>query len=191
LRKKERRHCDPSGVAGVARRAALSQYPDREITSGRLRSAYSEPLKTVILFSRIEGLGNVTGHSMTNALYYGDNLAVLRESIGTESVDLIYLDPPFNSNASYNVLFKAPSGEGSQAQIEAFEDTWHWNDSAERAFDEVVTGPAHRKSRNQKSPPGYDRAPDRISHPRVPVFFEGISRPPIPSANLRPSAGTT
>src|SRR5215471_16018487 len=77
---------------------------------------------------------------MTNKLFYGDNLAVLRESIADESVDLIYLDPPFNSNASYNVLFKAPSGEQSQAQIEAFEDTWHWNESAERAFDEVVTG---------------------------------------------------
>lgn len=78
---------------------------------------------------------------MTNKLYYGDNLSALRESIASKSVDLVYLDPPFNSNASYNVLFKAPSGEGSQAQIEAFEDTWHWNDSAERAFDEVVTGP--------------------------------------------------
>src|SRR5260370_33627182 len=76
-----------------------------------------------------------------NRLVYGDNLAVLRESIADESVDLIFLDPPFNSNASYNVLFQAPSGEGSQAQIEAFEDTWHWNGSAERAFDEVVTGP--------------------------------------------------
>ena len=76
-----------------------------------------------------------------NRLFYGDNLAVLRESIADESVDLIFLDPPFNSNASYNVLFKAPSGEGSQAQIEAFEDTWHWNESAERAFDDVVTGP--------------------------------------------------
>jgi len=76
-----------------------------------------------------------------NKLFYGDNLSVLRESIANESVDLIYLDPPFNSNASYNVLFKAPSGEGSQAQIEAFEDSWHWNESAERAFDEVVTGP--------------------------------------------------
>src|SRR5215207_3845599 len=78
---------------------------------------------------------------MPNQLFYGDNLAVLRESIADESVDLVYLDPPFNSNASYNVLFKAPSGEGSAAQIEAFEDTWHWNKSAERAFDEVVTGP--------------------------------------------------
>src|SRR6266702_2166975 len=76
-----------------------------------------------------------------NHLYYGDNLAILREHIHDESIDLIYLDPPFNSNASYNVLFKAPSGEQSQAQIEAFEDTWHWNESAERAFDEVVTGP--------------------------------------------------
>ena len=60
---------------------------------------------------------------MNNALYYGDNLDVLRESIASESVDLIYLDPPFNSNANYNVLFRSPTGLGSQAQIEAFEDT--------------------------------------------------------------------
>jgi site-specific DNA-methyltransferase (adenine-specific) len=76
-----------------------------------------------------------------NNLYYGDNLQVLRDSIADESVDLVYLDPPFNSNATYNVLFKAPSGERSQAQIEAFEDTWHWNDTAELAFDEVMKGP--------------------------------------------------
>ena len=75
---------------------------------------------------------------MTNHLYYGDNLDVLRESIRDESVDLIYLDPPFNSNATYNILFRAPSGEPSQAQIEAFEDTWHWNEAAERAFDDVM-----------------------------------------------------
>src|SRR6185312_9738117 len=74
-----------------------------------------------------------------NRLYYGDNLTVLRDSIGDESVDLIYLDPPFNSQANYNVLFKAPTGEQSKAQIEAFEDTWHWNDSAEEAFDEVMS----------------------------------------------------
>ena len=76
---------------------------------------------------------------MTNHLYYGDNLQVLREHIATESVDLIYLDPPFNSQATYNVLFRSPKGEQSQAQIEAFEDTWSWNDSAEQAFDEVMT----------------------------------------------------
>lgn len=75
---------------------------------------------------------------MSNTLYYGDNLHVLREHIADGSVDLIYLDPPFNSNANYNVLFKGPEGQDSDAQIEAFEDTWHWNDSAEAAFDEVM-----------------------------------------------------
>jgi site-specific DNA-methyltransferase (adenine-specific) len=71
-------------------------------------------------------------------LYYGDNLEILRNQIADESVDLIYLDPPFNSNANYNVLFKAPDGHESHAQMEAFEDTWHWNETAERAFDEVI-----------------------------------------------------
>src|SRR5579863_3192094 len=78
---------------------------------------------------------------MPNALYYGDNLDVLRESIATESVDLIYLDPPFNSQANYNVLFKGPSGKMADAQIEAFEDTWHWGEGAERAFSEVLASP--------------------------------------------------
>lgn len=76
-----------------------------------------------------------------NTLYYGDNLAVLRNDIASESVDLIYLDPPFNSQATYNVLFKSTSGEKSRAQIEAFEDTWHWGEQAEEAFDEVIHGP--------------------------------------------------
>jgi site-specific DNA-methyltransferase (adenine-specific) len=75
---------------------------------------------------------------MPNALYYGDNLAVLRESIASESVDLVYLDPPFNSQATYNLLFRSPAGVGSQAQIEAFEDTWHWSQEAETAFDQVI-----------------------------------------------------
>ncbi len=66
---------------------------------------------------------------MPNALYYGDNLAMLRENIATESVDLVCLDPPFNSNTNYNVLFRSPAGVGSQAQIEAFEDTWDWGRS--------------------------------------------------------------
>ncbi|MDP3676585.1 MAG: DNA methyltransferase [Novosphingobium sp.] len=73
-----------------------------------------------------------------NYLYYGDNLQVLREHVRDESVDLIYLDPPFNSNANYNILFRSPEGHNSDAQIEAFEDTWHWNDTAEQAFDEVA-----------------------------------------------------
>lgn len=75
---------------------------------------------------------------MQNALYFGDNLEVLRESIRDESVDLIYLDPPFNSNASYNVLFKAPDGHQSDAQIEAFDDTWHWGPQAEAAFTDAI-----------------------------------------------------
>ncbi len=73
-----------------------------------------------------------------NHLYYGDNLNVLRESIRDESIDLIYLDPPFNSNANYNVLFRNQIGDKSQAQIEAFDDTWHWSIDAEQAFDEVI-----------------------------------------------------
>ena len=75
----------------------------------------------------------------TNQLYFGDNLSVLREHIADESVDLIYLDPPFNSNATYNVLFKERSGEDSAAQITAFDDTWHWTLDSERAYQEVVT----------------------------------------------------
>src|SRR5688500_19168621 len=74
-----------------------------------------------------------------NRLYYGDNLDILRQYIGTESVDRIYLDPPFNSNANYSGLFAEKSGEQSAAQITAFEDTWHWSIESEKAFHETVT----------------------------------------------------
>ena len=78
-----------------------------------------------------------------NALYYGDNLAVLREYISDESVDLIYLDPPFNSNASYNVLFREKSGEDSPAQIKAFSDTWQWTQETERTYElDIIQNPA-------------------------------------------------
>ncbi len=73
-----------------------------------------------------------------NHLFYGDNLEILRDYIPDESVDLVYLDPPFNSNATYNVLFRSPAGAESQAQIEAFEDTWHWGQEAEGAFEQVI-----------------------------------------------------
>ena len=77
-----------------------------------------------------------------NQLYFGDNLEVLRKHIPVDSIDLIYLDPPFNSNATYNMLFKEPSGEQSAAQIAAFDDTWKWGPQAEEAFDEaVMAGP--------------------------------------------------
>ena len=74
-----------------------------------------------------------------NALYYGDNLDILRHHIGTATVDLVYLDPPFNSKRDYNVLFKEKSGEASPAQIEAFTDTWAWDRATERAYDELIT----------------------------------------------------
>ena len=73
-----------------------------------------------------------------NQLYYGDNLEVLRDYIKDESVDLIYLDPPFNSRQDYNVLFAEKDGTRSASQITAFEDTWEWNIDAERAYEEVV-----------------------------------------------------
>jgi DNA modification methylase len=79
-----------------------------------------------------------------NRLYYGDNLDVLRNPsyFPDECVDLVYLDPPFNSNRSYNVLFKSKSGDASQAQIEAFDDTWTWSQESEHQYlDLTVRGP--------------------------------------------------
>ena len=74
-----------------------------------------------------------------NKLYFGDNLEILRQHIADESVDLIYLDPPFNSNATYNVLFRERSGEDSAAQITAFDDTWRWSIESEFAYRDVVS----------------------------------------------------
>ena len=76
-----------------------------------------------------------------NRLFYGDNLPILRERIPDNSVDLIYLDPPFNSNRDYNVLFKDESGRESDAQIRAFGDTWHWGPTAQAVYEELITGP--------------------------------------------------
>ncbi len=77
---------------------------------------------------------------MTNTLYYGDNLDILRQHVPDESVDLVYLDPPFNSNANYNILFREQSGEASPAQIRAFTDTWEWTQEAERTYEqEIIT----------------------------------------------------
>ncbi len=73
-----------------------------------------------------------------NQLYYGDNLAILREYLPDQSVDLIYLDPPFNSARDYNVLFKDEGGQQSEAQIKAFKDTWHWDITAERTYFDLV-----------------------------------------------------
>lgn len=76
-----------------------------------------------------------------NSLYFGDNLNILREHLPSESVDLIYLDPPFNSKRDYNLLFKSPKGHDSDAQITAFEDSWHWGEQAEREFKDLLRQP--------------------------------------------------
>jgi len=76
-------------------------------------------------------------------LYYGDNLDVLREHVPDESVDLVYLDPPFNSNASYNILFKSPAGSGADASIAAFDDTWSWGPAAEEALLDITHSGNH------------------------------------------------
>jgi site-specific DNA-methyltransferase (adenine-specific) len=77
----------------------------------------------------------------TNTLYFGDNLDVLRQHLAADSVDLIYLDPPFNSQRDYNLLFKTPKGHASEAQITAFEDSWHWGDQAEHEYAEILHQP--------------------------------------------------
>ena len=78
-----------------------------------------------------------------NRLYYGDNLEVLRKYITDESVDLIYLDPPFNSQANYNILYKEQNGSQSASQIKAFSDFWHWDQEAQKTFEDLVGNPSY------------------------------------------------
>jgi len=75
---------------------------------------------------------------LENKLYFGDNLQIMRKYISDDSIDLIYLDPPFNSKATYNILFEEKNGTRSRAQITAFEDTWHWGLESEEAYHEIV-----------------------------------------------------
>ncbi len=109
---------------------------------------------------------------MTNHLYYGDNLAVLRDSIATGSVDLVYLDPPFNSSASYNVLFKGPSGNHSVAQTEAAAaEVFAMEDFASVPRLQIVTieeALAHR-DRAVKLPARRDDAFKRAAREEVPA----------------------
>ena len=74
-----------------------------------------------------------------NLLYYGDNLDILRRYVKDETVDLVYLDPPFNSNTNYNVLFAEKDGSKAASQIQAFSDTWTWTQESESVFGEIVT----------------------------------------------------
>ena len=76
-----------------------------------------------------------------NTLFFGDNLDILREHIGDEKIDLIYLDPPFNSKKAYNIYMNTPKGQKSDAQITAFEDTWHWGEQAEKEYKDLLHQP--------------------------------------------------
>src|SRR3990167_2199491 len=102
-----------------------------------------------------------------NRLYYGDNLDILRRYIPDESVDLVYLDPPFNSNATYNVIFKDESGRKSDAQITAFDDTWHWGPDAERQYLYLTNSSYHQ-----------GRVPSTVSA-LVGAFHAGIRPSPM------------
>jgi hypothetical protein len=74
-------------------------------------------------------------------LYYGDNLEILKRYIKDESVDLIYLDPPFNSAQNYNAFFQEKDGTAAASQIRAFEDTWTWNQESQRVYEELILQP--------------------------------------------------
>ncbi len=83
-----------------------------------------------------------------NTLYYGDNIEILRHHIPNESMDLIYLDPPFNSKADYNILFKESTGEQSTAQIQAFTDSWHWDAAAREAYEYLTSNQVDNRIAN-------------------------------------------
>lgn len=83
---------------------------------------------------------HVTHGKSMGKLFYGDNLDIMRKYVSSESINLIYLDPPFNSKSNYNVLFRERSGELSVSQIKAFSDFWHWDLTASLTYDELVTG---------------------------------------------------
>jgi len=77
---------------------------------------------------------------MNNTLYFGDNLDILRDRIKEESIDLVYLDPPFNSNAKYNILFQSPKADAAAASAEAFRDSWSWGEEAAWSYKEIMRG---------------------------------------------------
>jgi site-specific DNA-methyltransferase (adenine-specific) len=83
-----------------------------------------------------------------NTLYYGENLDILRRYIDNESVDLIYLDPPFNSNGDQSVLFAEKDGTQARAQIKAFEDTSTWHLEAAQEYAEVLLSGHDRVGNN-------------------------------------------
>ena len=98
-----------------------------------------------------------------NSLYYGDNLPILKEYLAAEQVDLIYLDPPFNSNRNYSVIFSknGKTEDENKAQIEAFEDTWHWTHITAAQYEEFPCSQAAAG------------LPRQVLHSRLPEYNNG------------------
>ncbi|HEV2629441.1 MAG TPA: DNA methyltransferase [Pseudolabrys sp.] len=122
---------------GVGGAAGARTYRAGPFAANRIGLNHSETIDLEHNLGKFVHHPGGNGVGEMNKLYFGDNLDVLREKIKDESVDLIYLDPPFNSDANYNVLFKH-GGTVSQAQAEAFRDTWDWGDHAEHAYDDII-----------------------------------------------------
>ena len=104
-----------------------------------------------IITKTVQGMPT-QGKKWKNKLYFGDNLDILRDKIPDNSVDLIYLDPPFKSDRNYNILFQPEAGEikGANAQIKTFKDTWKWGEEAERNYEGLITGTITKEKPNQK-----------------------------------------
>jgi len=88
----------------------------------------------------------MSGNAWRNKLYFGDNLPILREKILEQSVDMIYLDSPFNSKSTYNVLVAEPNESRCAAQIMAFDDAWHWGEQSEATYSDIIAAGTRRVS---------------------------------------------
>ncbi|MCX6640264.1 MAG: hypothetical protein NTW14_07240 [bacterium] len=121
----------------------LSPKQTNELVIGTTINKMKKFIKTYVSGGKVEPVIQAFANGKEppmNTLYYGDNLEILRKYIADESVDLIYLDPPFNSKRAYNVIFQDKTGQDSAAQIQAFEDTWTWTDETQSAFDDIMSG---------------------------------------------------
>lgn len=105
--------------------------------AGRTMESLNDPLTPPCAATFPPGGMRVSGNSPYGTLYYGDNLHILRKYVRDETIDLVYIDPPFNSNANFNLLFKEQDGTRAASQIKAFEDTWQWNVESDRAYREL------------------------------------------------------
>ena len=126
----------------------------------------------------------------TNLIYYGDNLSILRDFIPDQSIDLVYLDPPFNSQREWNLIFQDESGNNSDAQLLAFDDNWHWGPSAEDIFSYLRTCSIGTRSRPVNSLAAFKAAWRNVEQISQPVS-EGHTRVRRCGASASPGEGFT